>query len=46
MKVDDEELNVPDDILKDASAARYQMLSKNHSSERIGKIYKWAKTCE
>jgi hypothetical protein len=39
MKMDNEELNVPDDILKDASAARYQMLW-------IGKIYKWTKTCE
>jgi hypothetical protein len=28
VKMDDEEFYVPDDVLEEASAARYQMLSK------------------
>jgi hypothetical protein len=35
--MDDEELYVPDDVLEEASAARYQMLPLK--SERIGNIW-------
>jgi hypothetical protein len=41
MEMDDEELYVPDDILEEASAARYQMLpkkSKLRYNKNIGKI--------
>jgi hypothetical protein len=31
VEMDDEELYVPDDVLEEASAARYQMLPKNYA---------------
>jgi hypothetical protein len=43
VEMDDKELYVPDDVLEEARAARYQMLPKESKlqtlSERIGKIY-------
>jgi hypothetical protein len=41
VEMNDEELYVPDDVLDEASAARYEMLPKKSklTSERIGKIY-------
>jgi hypothetical protein len=42
VEVDNDELNVPDDVLEKASVARYQMLAKKIKitfSEKIGKIY-------
>jgi hypothetical protein len=39
VKMHDEELYLPDDVLEEASAASYQMLPKVTLSERIGKIY-------
>jgi hypothetical protein len=31
VEMDDEELYVPDDVLEEASAARYQMVPKNYA---------------
>jgi hypothetical protein len=42
VEMNDEELYVPDDVLDEASAARYEMLPKKSKftlSGRIGKIY-------
>jgi hypothetical protein len=43
VEMDDEELHVPDDVLEEASAAKYQILPKKtklrYQSEKIGKIY-------
>jgi hypothetical protein len=43
VEMDDEELYVPDDVLEEASAAKYQILPKKtklrYLSEKIGKIY-------
>jgi hypothetical protein len=41
VEMDDEELYVPDDVLEELSAARYQMLpkkSKFHHEEELKKI--------
>jgi hypothetical protein len=39
VEMDDEEVYVPDDVLEEASAARYQILSKNQNYI-IGKNWK------
>jgi hypothetical protein len=42
VEMNDEELYVPDDVLDEASAARYEMWAKKSKftlSGRIGKIY-------
>jgi hypothetical protein len=43
MEMDDEELYIPDDVLEEARAAKYQILHKKtklrYLSEKIGNIY-------
>jgi hypothetical protein len=42
VEMDDEELYVPDDVLKEASSASYQMLPKNQNYRQWAKV-KWTK---
>jgi hypothetical protein len=49
VEIDDEELYVPDDVLEETGAARYQMFPKKIKitlSVRIAKIYERMKTSE